>query len=129
MINRTVIALLCALLMSCSTMPIDTLNKKLATFEIAYGRVLETVGLLMKTGTLTGDNKTRVQDLIRQVSKARTAVYIAKGYNDIAAAESNLVKARAAFKLITEIVNTLNKQSFNNWGIYHAERITSLAVT
>ena len=130
MIKHYIISLLCMFILSCSTMPIDTLNKKLATFEIAYGQVLQTVGLLIKTEKLTGDNKKRVQDLITEISKYRTAIYIAKGYNDLSQAENNLVKAQTAFKLIGQIVSTLNKQTLLNLrNHYYAECINSFAIT
>ena len=129
MINKYIITLLCSLLLSCSTMPIDTLNKKLATFEIAYGQILQTIGAMMKNGTIAGEQKERVKDLIRQVSKARDAVYIAKGFNDVALAESNLVKARTAFKLIQEIVTKLNSKTVMIKDNYYAKRTYSAAIT
>lgn len=129
MINKYIITLLCSLLLSCSTMPIDTFNKKLATFEIAYGQILQTIGAMMKNGTIAGEQKEKIKDLIRQVSKARDAVYIAKGFNDVALAESNLVKARTAFKLIQEIVTKLNSKTVMIKDNYYAKRTYSAAIT
>lgn len=88
----------------CSTLPIDTLNKRIAAFEIAYEQVLVTVDRWIDEGRLTGDRKKQVQDQIRATRTARLAIYIAKESGDIVAAQGKLTAATAALQILREYV-------------------------
>ena len=130
MIKQYIIGLLCVLLFSCATLPIDTLNKKLAAFEITYGQVLESVGAWINDGTLSGENKKKVQVLIQQISEARAAVYMAKGINDLRKAESQLSAAQRSILLLRQLLEARDKQAIlNPRGGYNVEYSYSVNVT
>lgn len=86
----------------CGTLPIDTLNKRIAAFEISYEQVLLTVDRWIDEGRLVGDAKKKIQDQIREARLARLAIYIAKESGDFTTAQGKLTAATAALQIIRD---------------------------
>lgn len=111
--HQILIYIICAFtIISCANMPLDTLNKRLAAFEITYKEVLTTVGKWMHEGRLSTEQKIKVQDMVRKISQARTAIYIAKGLNDMNKAQNQLNTANTTLNVLRELLaakDTANK--------------------
>lgn len=95
------VAIIIALaLSSCATYQLNTLNKKLYAFEVGYGELLLIINTYIDNGTLAGESKAKVQKAVKEVSQARTAVYVAKGLGDVVRAESELLMASELLKAL-----------------------------
>lgn len=91
-------------LAGCASLPFDTLNKRIAAFEIGYGETLKTVQLWLTEGRLSAEQKTTVQNAVRKVSQARQAMYIAKGVGDLNKAQNALTAANTSLQVIRELL-------------------------
>ena len=109
---KTIILMLCSLILTaCANMPLDTLNKRIAAFELTYEQALTTLGLWIKENRLSADNKAKAQQLVKQISEARAAIYIAKGLKDLSKAQNQLNVANASLKILRDILAAKEKQS------------------
>lgn len=106
------IAVLCGLITACASLPLDTLNKRLAAFEVAYEQALVTVGIWIKENRLSVEQKEQVQGMIKKISDARQAIYIAKGLQNMKEAQTQLTNATAALKLLRELLALQDKGAF-----------------
>lgn len=105
-----VMALLFALgLASCASLPLDTINKRIAAFEITYGETLKTVQLWISEGRIASADLVAVQRNIKAISKARQAMYIAKGVGDIKSVQGKLNAANAALQLVRNYLTANEK--------------------
>ena len=110
-IYSIVMALLFALgLANCASLPLDTLNKRIAAFEVTYGEILKTVQVWIDEGRLTGSGLDSVKANIKAVSQARAAMYVAKGVGDIKSAQGQLNAASAALQLVRDYLTRNEKQ-------------------
>lgn len=90
-----------------STPPVDTLNKKLAAFEVSYEEVLDRAATLKGEDRLseaTVEDLTRVFDRIDQV---RSAAYSALENGDQEKAEDRLERARELLSAARDIFRKL----------------------
>lgn len=105
-----ILLLIPAWLAGCASLPaLDTLNKRIAAFEIGYGETLKTVQLWLSEGRLSGDAKATVQNTIRKISQARQAMYVAKGVGDLKTAQGKLNTANAALQLVRNYLTANEK--------------------
>lgn len=106
---RIIAVIFFAFFAGCASLPIDTLNKRIAAFEITYGETLKVIDLWIQEGRLTGTDKTAMQANVKAASEARAAMYIAKGVGDLESAQGKLNAASASLKLIRDYI-TRNEQ-------------------
>ena len=99
---KYLLLLIFLLISACASLPLDTLNKRIAAFEIGYGETLKTVQQWIDEGRLTGSAKNGVQANIKAISQARQAMYIAKGVGDIKTAQGKLNAASGALTLVRD---------------------------
>ena len=102
MIKYFLILLCTVLLNGCSNLPIDTLNKRIAAFEITYNETLKTVLLYLKEDRFSEHDKQLVQEAVRDTSTARAAMYIAKGIGDLETAQGQLLAAQSALQFMRD---------------------------
>ena len=90
------------LLSSCAMFSnVDTLNKRMALFEVSYEQILLTVDLWIKDGRLIGDKKAIVQRYIKDIYKTRLAMYVALNLGDTASAEEKLKTSLMGLDLVS----------------------------
>lgn len=82
-----------AMFSSCATMDLDTLNKRIAAFEISYQEVLKTIILYKNENRFTADEWSEIQDRVSEVSFARGAMKAAIKIDDYDTASKNLALA------------------------------------
>ena len=99
---------------SCATLPLDTMNKKLAAFEITYNEMLGTVGKWIDENRLNSEQKAQVKNMIKQISEARAAVYMAKGIVNVKDMQTNLNAANKALALLRELIAAQEQKQSSN---------------
>jgi hypothetical protein len=104
--NFIFLTTLIVFMFGCASLPIDTLNKRIAVFEISYGEVLVTVDRWIVEKRLVNEDKAKVQAMIKEVQVARTAMYIAKDAGEIANAQDNLTAANIILSKLRDYVAT-----------------------
>lgn len=98
------------LLFGCiASLPIDTVNKQIAAFEISYKQVLTTALLWMKEGRLVGDEKAIVQARLKEIQIMRAAMYAARDIGDLSTASGQLKASNSALKLIRDYISKKEK--------------------
>jgi len=86
--------LIVALVMSaCATVPVDTLEKRVALFEVSYGEVLKTIQLYKKENRFSDATWKEIQNTVRQVSAARTVMKTSLEIGDIETTSNTLALA------------------------------------
>jgi len=89
------------LLSSCALFAkVDTLNKRIALFEVSYEQVLITVDRWIADGRLAGDHKQRVKQYINDIYKTRLAMYVALKAGAKGNAEEKLKTSILALELV-----------------------------
>jgi len=107
-----IIVALAFTLFGCATSPaIDTLNKKLAVFEISYQEALIAAISLHDQGLLNQSSQEFITRAIETLGLARQSVYNAIERGNISLAEDNLVRAQQALVILTQLIR--QKESDN----------------
>jgi len=99
-------------LLGCATpTAIDTINKKIAVFEISYQEALTAAISLHSQGLLNQSSQEAITRAIETLGLARQSVYTAIERGNISLAEDNLVRAQQALMLLTQLIR--QKESDN----------------
>ena len=101
--NSFLVAIL-FLLFACSSMQVDTLNKKIAVFEISYGEVLITIDNLISDNDLNYEQIVKVKSLVNNVATARLALYAALKIDDAETAQEKLNAALTLLQAVKQYI-------------------------
>lgn len=103
------------LLVACASTPtLETLNRRVALFEVSYEQALLTVDRWIEDGRLNGDKKQRVQRYIKDIYKTRLSMYVALKAGGLDKAMDNLNTSLIALDLVRKYIPnqaTLQKAS------------------
>lgn len=88
------------LLVGCMSLPIDTLNKQIAVFEVSYAKNLSKIDNWINEKRFTASEIEKIQEFVRDMRNARAAMYVALNANDIVTAQGKLGAASASLQLI-----------------------------
>lgn len=102
--GRLWLAIIMIVLAGCAGLPVDTLNKRLAVFEIGYQQTLTTLQTWVDEGRLTGDTKKKIQDHVRDMENALAALYAAKAMGDLDTVDGQLRAAQASLQLVRDYI-------------------------
>lgn len=94
----------------CTSLPIDTTNKKIAAFETSYIEVKKVLLKWIKEKIIVGDEKADVKNKVAEIEKIKDAMYIALSANEIATANSKLGAAKLMLGVLRDIVNKRDKE-------------------
>lgn len=94
-------AVVFAMLTGCAGMQLDTMNKRLAAFEISYKQALKAVEL--SESRLTPAEKASVANAIEDIERVRGSMYAALAASDIGTAESDLAKVLGLLAVVRQI--------------------------
>ena len=102
-----------------TTYPVDTINKKMAVFEIGYHEALALAIELRDSGQLDYDQVGRVSDLFNRIDIAREAAYAAIAANKTAVADEYLSVAQTALAAVNSILQGIKnaKRTFVNTAV------------
>lgn len=88
----------------CTTLPVDTINKKIAVFELTYNQILTTVKTWNDEGRLLDSQKSFIKERVKEISNARSALFIAKNLGDLDTAQGRLNAANVSLNLLREFI-------------------------
>lgn len=92
------------LMTACAGLPADTLNKRIAIFEISYGQTLETIKLWIGEGRLNDADKQRMQSYVKDMHTARTTLRAAKAIDDLKTVDGQLRIANVSLQLLRDYI-------------------------
>jgi aspartate-semialdehyde dehydrogenase len=92
------------MLYGCNTLPIDTLNKRIAVFEVSYEQVLVTIDRWIDEQRLVGAEKETVKEHVRNMYKTRLAMYVAIKSGDLSTAEGRLQTSMTTLELVRQVI-------------------------
>jgi len=102
----------CALtlfLFDCTGLAVDTLNKRVAVFEIGYNQTLVTIKLWITEGRLKGTDKVSIQSRVKEMSVARHAMHAAKKLGDLDTVAGQLNAANISLQLLRDYITSQEK--------------------
>lgn len=110
---HNLLTMACVLLLtSCATVQqLDTLNKRMGAFEIAYGETLQIIDRWLTQGMIDDGNKATLQKHIKKIQSARQAFYVAKKVNDFNKAKDSLDIATKSLELMREFIKLKTEQT------------------
>lgn len=103
------ILILTLFLIGCTGLPVDTLNKRIAVFEIGYHQTLVTVKLWIDEGRLKGVDKTSIQLRVKEMSIARHAMHKAKTLGDLNTVAGQLNAANVSLQILRDFITSQEK--------------------
>lgn len=102
MFKKLAIPVLVVFLAGCAGLQIDTMNKRLAAFEVSYSETLKAVERVYNEGRLSQSDALAVADGIEEIEKARVVMYAALAAGDVAASGDALTMAIEALTVMRE---------------------------
>ncbi len=107
--SRFVIFAYMLILSACAGLTVDTINKKLAVFEIAYSQTLITIKIWIDEKRLTDSELQKIKKSIADVSTARKAVYAAKQLGDLTQLDTQLAIANQSLLILRDFIDKREK--------------------
>ena len=110
--TRFFIFVVSLVLISCSSMPaLDTLNKRVAAFEISFQEIVKVVILYKEEGRLSENDFLKAKGLVNEINETMVLVNSLKSIDDLVGAETNLQRANA---LLGTLRNYLREKEIND---------------
>lgn len=108
-----VFALIVGVLAGCSSNPmlaLDTMNKRMGAFEIAYDEAMEVVKRQNAEGRIPEDKKPVIREAIQKINEARNAAYAAMGQMDRPVFDDNMRVMYASLSVLREIAAGVDRE-------------------
>lgn len=97
------------LLVGCAGLAVDTLNKRIAVFEIGYNQTLQTIKLWITEGRLKDADKISIQSRVKEMSVARHAMHNAKMLGDLDTVQGQLNAANISLQILRDFITSQEK--------------------
>lgn len=92
------------LLVGCTSLPVDTLNKRIAVFEVGYSQTLKTIQHWLKENRIKPQDRSTLKTRIAEMSLARTAMHEARKIGNAAEASTQLMLGTSTLGVLRKYI-------------------------